>query len=58
MKFSKDAEVALRNYSWPGNIREMINVFELCIALNDENVVELADLPEHVKYSDAALRSE
>jgi hypothetical protein len=28
----------------------MINVLELCVALNDGNIVELADLPDHVKY--------
>jgi len=58
LKFSKDAEAALLDYAWPGNIREMINVFELCIALNDEDVVELADLPEHVKYNKVALQPE
>ena len=50
LKFTKEAEASLLNYSWPGNIREMINVLELCVALNDGNVVELADLPDHVKY--------
>jgi len=50
LKFTKEAEASLLNYSWPGNIREMINVLELCVALNDGNIVELADLPDHVKY--------
>ena len=54
LKFTKEAETSLKNYSWPGNIREMINVLELCVALNDGNVVELADLPDHVKYIIAA----
>ena len=50
LKFTKEAEASLLNYSWPGNIREMINVLELCVALNDGNIVELADLPDHIKY--------
>ena len=54
LKFTKEAEASLLNYSWPGNIREMINVLELCVALSDGNVVELADLPDHVKYIIAA----
>jgi transcriptional regulator of acetoin/glycerol metabolism len=43
--FSKEAELALHKYAWPGNIREMINVFELCLALCDSNKIELGDLP-------------
>ncbi len=48
LKFSKDAEAALRAYSWPGNIREMINVFELCTALSDGAVVQKDELPEQL----------
>ena len=46
LKFTKEAETALWKYPWPGNIREMINVFELCVAMSDGNVVELGDLPD------------
>uniref|UniRef100_UPI00356161DD sigma-54-dependent Fis family transcriptional regulator n=1 Tax=Actibacterium sp. TaxID=1872125 RepID=UPI00356161DD len=48
LRFSKKAEAALCAYSWPGNVREMINVFELCVALSESGLVELDDLPEHV----------
>ena len=48
LKFSKKAEEALRSYHWPGNIREMINVFELCMALSDGGTVELEELPEQI----------
>ena len=46
LKFTKEAETTLWKYPWPGNIREMINVFELCVAMSDGNVVELGDLPD------------
>lgn len=46
LKFSKEAEEALRSYHWPGNIREMINVFELCMALSDGAMVDLGELPD------------
>jgi len=46
LKFTKEAETALWKYPWPGNIREMINVFELCVAMSDGNLVELGDLPD------------
>ncbi len=47
-RFSRQAETALCDYDWPGNVREMINIFELCVALSDGGVVELSDLPEQV----------
>jgi len=50
LKFSKKAEEALRSYHWPGNIREMINVFELCMALSDGGTVELEELPEQILH--------
>lgn len=46
LPFSKEADLALRSYAWPGNVREMINVFELCVALRDGDMVELSDLPD------------
>jgi len=36
---------AFHNYRWPGNIRELQNVFESTFALSDDNVIELAALP-------------
>lgn len=48
LRFSREAEAALLAYDWPGNIREMKNVFELCLALCDSGKVELSDLPEQI----------
>lgn len=48
LRFSKDAKRILCAYHWPGNIREMINVLELCLALSDDGVVKTADLPDHM----------
>ena len=48
LKFSKKAEEALLAYHWPGNIREMINVFELCMALSDGGMVDLGELPDQI----------
>ncbi|WP_299852466.1 sigma-54-dependent Fis family transcriptional regulator [uncultured Roseovarius sp.] len=49
--FSDDAIAHLCAYHWPGNIREMINAFELCFALCDGNLIEASDLPEHIRPS-------
>ena len=48
LSFAQEAEEALAAYHWPGNVREMINVFELCVALCDDGVVKLTDLPQHI----------
>jgi len=36
------------NYSWPGNIRELENIIERAIALTNENVITINDLPTHL----------
>jgi len=46
--FSKEAMVQLRAYSWPGNIREMINAFELSAALHDGKTIQAEDLPDPI----------
>jgi len=48
LAFCKDAEEALLDYDWPGNVREMINVFELCFALSDSNKISLSQLPNDI----------
>ena len=37
--------VALQNYSWPGNLRELRNIADRSIILCSENRIELKDLP-------------
>lgn len=44
--FSRDAEEAMRNYGWPGNLRELRNVVERAVILASSNYVDVADLPE------------
>lgn len=48
MHFAKEALEVLCSYNWPGNIREMINVFELCHALSDGGAIGVEDLPENI----------
>ncbi|MBI4832335.1 MAG: sigma 54-interacting transcriptional regulator [Candidatus Lindowbacteria bacterium] len=42
------AQQALRDYSWPGNIRELENAIEHAIAMAREPLITPADLPVHV----------
>jgi two-component system response regulator AtoC len=41
-----DAMQALRNYGWPGNIRELANVLERAQILAEDHRITLDDLPE------------
>jgi sigma-54 dependent transcriptional regulator, acetoin dehydrogenase operon transcriptional activator AcoR len=47
-RLSKDAMEMLCSYDWPGNVREMINVVELCHALSDGGVIGVDDLPDTI----------
>jgi NtrC-family two-component system response regulator AlgB len=46
--FSPAALEALRNYSWPGNLRELRNVIERAVILSEHEQIELADLSDIV----------
>ncbi len=48
VSFSPEAVDALMSYSFPGNVRELLNVIERCVALTDNGVVQPADLPIHI----------
>ena len=48
VSFSPEAVDVLMNYAFPGNVRELLNVIERCVALTDNGVVQPADLPVHI----------
>jgi DNA-binding NtrC family response regulator len=49
MVFSPEALDAMMGYDWPGNVRELENVVKRMMILCDNEVVHLADLPEHIR---------
>ena len=36
-------------YEWPGNVRELENCIERAVALGDQDVIEVSDLPQAVR---------
>ncbi len=46
--FSEEAMQALVRYSWPGNIRELINVVERSVLLCERDQITLDDLPRTI----------
>jgi DNA-binding NtrC family response regulator len=46
---SDDAIERLRNYSWPGNIRQLDNAIEQAVVLSNHPVLTLDDLPREVR---------
>lgn len=48
---NKDADVALRRYEWPGNVRQLQNVLRNIVVLNDEVRLNLAHLPAQITQS-------
>jgi len=46
--FGDEAVKELLGYNFPGNVRELLNVVERCIALSNNKTIARSDLPPHV----------
>jgi NtrC-family two-component system response regulator AlgB len=49
--FSPAAEAVLKQYAWPGNLRELRNVIERAVILSDTGEIDLLDLPEKLSQA-------
>lgn len=47
-QFSNEVIEALKNYHWPGNIRELENILKRVIIMSDKETIELYDLPNSI----------
>jgi DNA-binding NtrC family response regulator len=52
-RLTRRAEVVLARYSWPGNVRELENVLGHACMMTDGGIIDVADLPEHLRNSPA-----
>lgn len=51
--FSHDALACLRDYTFPGNVRELRNIVERSVLLADDGIVHPQDLPKHCQTTPA-----
>ncbi len=51
---AKNAEAALMNYDYPGNIRQLENIIEHAVTLCEGDHILLGDLPEYLQGSEGA----
>jgi transcriptional regulator with PAS, ATPase and Fis domain len=48
----------LERYGWPGNVREVENLIERLVVLNDDGVIRVGDLPDYVVHNTAPTRQQ
>ncbi len=48
---SKEVEEAFKNYSWPGNLRELKNVIKRSVLLTNSDLIPLDVIPKEVIFS-------
>jgi two-component system, NtrC family, response regulator AtoC len=56
--FSKKALKLIYDYPWPGNIREMENTIERCMIIAERDIIDVEDLPTHLRSSDSVIISD
>jgi DNA-binding NtrC family response regulator len=53
MSLTRRAHAALARYTWPGNIRELENVFGHACMMAESEVIDIHDLPERIRSRSA-----
>ena len=51
VRITEEAFAALDGYSWPGNIRQLRNVLRTAVALCEDQVIRIGDLPAEIAGS-------
>jgi len=55
-RLTPEALDVLREYAWPGNVRELENVVERLLVLVEDDVIDVGELPDHVRRGDVLPR--
>ena len=53
VQVSSGAMKALLGYDWPGNVRELENCLERAVALSDQSLIDIDDLPPSIARAEA-----
>jgi transcriptional regulator with PAS, ATPase and Fis domain len=53
-----EAMAVLENYRWPGNVREVENLVERLVVLNEDGVIRTSELPDYVVQNAAPEQSQ
>ncbi|MGB6387572.1 MAG: sigma-54 dependent transcriptional regulator [Terriglobales bacterium] len=56
VQVSGTAMKAMLAYDWPGNVRELENCLERAVALGDQRIIEVHDLPPAIANSEGQLQ--
>ena len=55
VKISKEVLELFFSYHWPGNIRELKNVIEYSFNFTENNIINLEDIPEYLKFTNIEI---
>ncbi|MGD0509144.1 MAG: sigma-54 dependent transcriptional regulator, partial [Terriglobales bacterium] len=55
VQLSSNAMKALLTYDWPGNVRELENCLERAVALGDQRIIEVSDLPPAIARAEVQI---
>lgn len=50
-QLSDSALRVLKSYNWPGNVRELENIIHRLVIMNEENIIDVPDLPSLMRSS-------
>jgi transcriptional regulator with PAS, ATPase and Fis domain len=53
LQIESAAMAALEQYGWPGNVREVENLVERLVVLDDDGIIHVNDLPDYVIHNSA-----
>ena len=57
MTIGEDALKILNNYDYPGNIRELENIIERAVVMDEDGIITKKDLPLYVTEQDTKSKS-
>ena len=53
IEFEDEAVALMERYRWPGNVREVENLIERLVVLNEDGVIRAGDLPDYIVNNSA-----